>query len=995
MKKKTKNIIFSVLGGLALVGTGLGLGFGLTSGYSHDDTTYVEVEEIWLADDYKFDGTNLSALCSYITGVEGSTSEDLSGEYTSEDIRTVNDGLDIVVTLGGLKWSVVFVQGSVITLWLTSSEQDYFTEYYNEHGNYFDYATFYQSGTGTGLYSPWTSGWTSSVTDEGTVDFYPANSYGTSYIRTVVLNNSSLDGERFNYYATGNDNVVEHYQDWDHIFAPFTMFDYNAPQKLQDEGIFGLKSFLVPLCEYSYVMGQVSNYDYQLPNESTDGNSGFSPNPSFVSENYYNERFNYSEHHNYETNIGYYQWLEDTLWLPSYTEVRAGGLWATSTGQRANVNGSSSVSSGIYGHTWLRSGAYNSANKALRITAAGAATATTGGNVNYKYGVRPALHLNLDKASKYTTGLNWINQADTSWKGLGTESSPYLISSAEELAGIAYEVNINKHLYRDVYFKQTANINLAGYDWTPIGTSAYPFAGKYDGGGFKIDNLYINSEENYQGFIGYATYGSDINNVHLNNVYITGADYVGGIGGWTDLMRLQDCSVSGVIKGNNYVGGMIGHNDCALFINCHNKASVSGVNNVGGLIGWDSFQTAKINNCSNKGAISGTNYVGGLVGKAETADIQESFNDGKVSGTQYVGGLIGQNKNTGDGALVANCYNLGLIQTTGTSTLQNIGGIAGQASGEINNSYNKGTIITSATTGNVGGIVGSSSAYIDACYNTGAIVGATTSFHVAGIVGQLDSSTNINNCYNAGSIINGDIVAGIAGWCSGTNLISNCHNKGEISAKSCVGGIVGSSTGSVSLELCSNSVNLTATTGDYVGGLYGIAYSGDINANKCVVEGTILGNSYVGGLIGGLSDDSLSSGIASLYAIDCSVYAQINATYEYSAGLFVGAYDNDKSATTYTFNLARCTYQGSSNVNNLPMYSVGSTVTITKVVDACYVDLGLNKYYTSGDFSGYTIVNNMNNGLPIQNNLYAVAIGGNTSEEVIADLQSKGFELLN
>ena len=65
-------------------------------------------------------------------------------------------------------------------------------------------------------------------------------------------------------------------------------------------------------------------------------------------------------------------------------------------------------------------------------------------------------------------------------------------------------------------------------------------------------------------------------------------------------------------------------------------------------------------------------------------------------------------------------------------------------------------------------------------------------------------------------------------------------------------------------------------------------------------------------------------------------------------------------------------------------------------LNACYFDVGVDqKYYTEGDFSGYTITDNMNNGLPMQNNLYSIAIGGNTSEEIIANLVSKGFKVLD
>ena len=56
-----------------------------------------------------------------------------------------------------------------------------------------------------------------------------------------------------------------------------------------------------------------------------------------------------------------------------------------------------------------------------------------------------------------TNSDNWQDNAsyrDTSWSGSGTSGSPYLITSAQELAGLAYMVN-NGNTYSGRYFRQT------------------------------------------------------------------------------------------------------------------------------------------------------------------------------------------------------------------------------------------------------------------------------------------------------------------------------------------------------------------------------------------------------------------------------------------------------------------------------------------------------------------------------------------------------------
>ena len=110
---------------------------------------------------------------------------------------------------------------------------------------------------------------------------------------------------------------------------------------------------------------------------------------------------------------------------------------------------------------------------------------------------------------------------DTEWEGTGTETDPYLISSAAELAGLSEKVwnavdnktntvdatmtgnvvasktwqvagNSVYNVYKDTYFKLTADIDLDEKEWQPIGRSGARFSGKFDGDGHVIKNVSIN-----------------------------------------------------------------------------------------------------------------------------------------------------------------------------------------------------------------------------------------------------------------------------------------------------------------------------------------------------------------------------------------------------------------------------------------------------------------------------------------------------------------------
>ena len=74
-------------------------------------------------------------------------------------------------------------------------------------------------------------------------------------------------------------------------------------------------------------------------------------------------------------------------------------------------------------------------------------------------------------------------------------SGSYSISTAEELAKLAGMTNSGKIQGGSFYLAD--NIDLSAYKtgegWTPIGTDANPFRGSFNGNGYVISNLYINT----------------------------------------------------------------------------------------------------------------------------------------------------------------------------------------------------------------------------------------------------------------------------------------------------------------------------------------------------------------------------------------------------------------------------------------------------------------------------------------------------------------------
>lgn len=85
--------------------------------------------------------------------------------------------------------------------------------------------------------------------------------------------------------------------------------------------------------------------------------------------------------------------------------------------------------------------------------------------------------------------------------GDGSKTNPYEIATAEQLAKLARDVN-NGNTFRGKYFKLTADIDLSGGIWMPIGKyynygngNNRLFFGKFDGNGHVIKNMHIQWED--------------------------------------------------------------------------------------------------------------------------------------------------------------------------------------------------------------------------------------------------------------------------------------------------------------------------------------------------------------------------------------------------------------------------------------------------------------------------------------------------------------------
>jgi flagellar motor protein MotB len=227
---------------------------------------------------------------------------------------------------------------------------------------------------------------------------------------------------------------------------------------------------------------------------------------------------------------------------------------------------------------------------------------------------------------------------------------PFKIENAADLIFLSTPAG---DAYKDgAHFIQTANIDLGGCEWTPIGNIDEKFFGRYDGQGFIVSGLSVTGSNS-------DLYGTPI-----------------GLFGFTDELRLSNLTVRGTITlpgGQSFwgfVGGVIGRAQESYLQNVRSEVDIETIvgDGIGGLAGYMDFGSI-IDNSYFKGDITtqSADMAGGLVGLADEVTITSSyaitnFNTGAVGA-----GLIGQENCAPDPDTpeVSNSYAIGNGATYG------------------------------------------------------------------------------------------------------------------------------------------------------------------------------------------------------------------------------------------------------------------------------------------------------------------------------------------
>ena len=267
----------------------------------------------------------------------------------------------------------------------------------------------------------------------------------------------------------------------------------------------------------------------------------------------------------------------------------------------------------------------------------------------------------------------------------GTEDNPYLLSSAEDLAWFANEVNNGKlnlcgKLMTDIdlFGSKYSGVDCAAdgsniesaIEWVSMGvcdadtlTWVKGYTGIFDGNGHHLSNIFMGKNENYHAFIGM-----------LGNVTDSGTVKDLGIKSGKISAKHHAAGIATIVAGESQVR------------RCWNGAEIITESDLGG------------------GIAAEATAIGGRTSKYNPV-IEGCYNLGKVSGSVgtrtagIVAHISGNGGVAGDGARIRNCYNLGAV--TG---VEGCGGIyavlASNATKDlIENCYNGGTCTVSSSAG--------------------------------------------------------------------------------------------------------------------------------------------------------------------------------------------------------------------------------------------------------------------------------------------------------
>ncbi len=569
----------------------------------------------------------------------------------------------------------------------------------------------------------------------------------------------------------------------------------------------------------------------------------------------------------------------------------------------------------------------------------------------------------------------WEEGSDKSdiWNGSSKEpaynasTKTYTITSGEELAWISDVSNgvitsgtnyPSSRTFSGYTIKLAKHIRLNGStktnQWKPISkSSSYPFAGTFDGQGYTIYGIYINSSEREVAFFSHLD-GGIIKNLFIEDSSIAGGVNTAGIVGYVESGTVSKCTVDATVSSTGSVGGIVGYNRGGTISYCVKKGTTKSTGTSGFVGGIVSYNLSTIKYCSNEGYIESYGIsTGGICGMTtamtKASTIYYCSNTGSINSYNgSTGGIVGSvSAVNGYYPDVFYCFNLANIDlfTIGIDDMS-VGGIAGRSAGDIWYCYNKGEITGPDSIGGICPLVFEGT--VKYVYNAGSYrdISSTLDTYGEGSLFAIVTRASIYACYSTNSTLYTKISS---------DVTSNYVSYKSASAMKTLTNLPWFST---NVWACDSSINggypyLLSLEDTYK--TYNILAVKDYNPNEAPiidrsfanVDGIIYGNGKAGANIGGIigiggatstSSDETASNLL-VYANRISAVSS-GASYEANSGDIIGKNSEEKYNfdNTYSFSSVDLSATNSASGTTYTTSQISAPKTLTQITRASFLN---------------------------------------------------------
>ena len=332
--------------------------------------------------------------------------------------------------------------------------------------------------------------------------------------------------------------------------------------------------------------------------------------------------------------------------------------------------------------------------------------------------------------------------------GQGVSGDPYIIGSLSDFMLAHTNINDDVAGAREAWYELVSDIDLleAGFSSANVFSQ---FSGNFNGAGFKLYNLTLNSSAMFTGLFGNLS-GATVTNLGLVDCDIYSSEQcVGALAGNALDSVITNCFATGSVVGKALVGGLVGNFEAAasfgnVYIsNSYNLCNVTAADYVGEAFTYSSSNIK----------------AGGIAGNIKNANIKQSCNLGEVSASLAVGGIVGYAdvSNGANGAHITDCYNTGKVLGM-LGGFGQIGGIAGYIGKKSVSSPSESSLIN--------------------CYNSSLVEGINAG--MAGmLVGELGTYGIIDNSYFNSDKISAEAGSATGAVASTSGTVLNVHGLTE------------------------------------------------------------------------------------------------------------------------------------------------------------------------------------------------------------------------